>query len=119
MHAPRVFIVWAHPLFDETMQRLLQAWGVKIVGSMSDPKTALEEIEKSTPEVVILEDSDEPSQAEEQQIMAILHTSPLVIRLNLKDNELKSYRRERHTVGKIDDLANLLMPNNHLRDPDE
>jgi DNA-binding NarL/FixJ family response regulator len=116
MQSPHVYIVWAHPLFDETMRRLLHEWGVSIVGSTSDPQTAIEQIENLNPGVVILEDADDPSEAEEQQTMAIINASPLVIRLNLKDNELRSYRRERHTVGKIEDLANLLLPD--LQTPD-
>ncbi len=103
------FILWAHPLFDETIRRLLQNWGVNVVGSTSDALAALDQIATLQPGVVIMEDSENPSKAEEQQTMAIINASAHLIRLNLNDNELKSYRREQHTVGKIEDLANLLM----------
>lgn len=109
MAQPRVFIIWAHPLFDETVRRLLQDWGVDVVGSASDQHTALSEIASLNPNVVILEDPDEPSDSEQQKTMAIINASPHVIRLNLNDNELRSYRREKRTVGKIEDLADLLM----------
>lgn len=109
MPQPSVFVIWAHPLFDEAVRRLLQNWGANIVGSTSDQGTALEQIANLTPDVVILEDAEYPSDAEEQQTMAIINASPHVIRLNLNDNELRSYRRERRTVGKVEDLANLLM----------
>ncbi len=109
MGKPRVFIIWTHPLFDEAVRRLLQDWGVNVVGSTSNQQAALGQIEALDPSVVILEDADAPSRAEEQKIMAIINASTYVIRLNLNDNELRSYRRERRTVGKIEDLANLLM----------
>ena len=118
MQATRVFIVWAHPLFDEAVRRLLEQWGVDIVGSTSDQDTALKQIEDLNPEVVILEDADDPSEAEEKQAMAIINQSPHVIRLNLNDNELRSYRRERRTVGKIEDLANLLISSTQTTDRD-
>jgi DNA-binding NarL/FixJ family response regulator len=116
MGLPNVFILWAHPLFDEAVRRLLLDWGVNVVGSTSDPFTALDQIRALSPNVVILEDADDPSEAEEQQTMAIINASPHVIRLNLNDNELRSYRRERRTVGKIEDLADLLMSD--LETPD-
>ena len=109
MRLPQVFIFWAHPLFDEAVRRLLQEWGAKVVGSTSDPRIALDQIAALNPSVVIMEDADDPSEAEEQQTMAMINASPHLIRLNLNDNELRSYRRERHTVGKIEDLANLLI----------
>ncbi len=118
MQVPRVFIIWAHPLFDEAVRRLLQQWGVSVVGSTSAQQTALEQIEALKPEVVILEDADDPSETEEQQAMAIINQSPHVIRLNLNDNELRSYRRERRTVGKIEDLANLLISDHETPDRD-
>ncbi|TFH37530.1 MAG: response regulator transcription factor [Anaerolineales bacterium] len=104
-----MFIIWTHPLFDEAVRRLLQDWGVNIVGSTSDLLAAQEQLTTLNPSVVILEDADDPSEAEEQKTMAILNASTHVIRLNLNDNELRIYRRERRTVGKIEDLANILM----------
>ncbi len=116
MAQPRVFIIWAHPLFDETVRRLLQDWGVDVVGSASDQDTALTQITSLNPHVVILEDVDDPSERQEQQTLAIINASSHVIRLNLNDNEMRSYRRERRTVGKIEDLADLLMSD--LETPD-
>jgi hypothetical protein len=63
------------------------------------------------PSVVILEDADDYSEDEEQKTMAILNAIPNVIRLNLNDNEVRIYRRERLTVGKIEDLEQILISN--------
>jgi DNA-binding NarL/FixJ family response regulator len=109
MGKPRVFIIWTHPLFDEAVRRLLQDWGVSVVGSTSDHSTTREQISALDPSVVILEDADDHSEAEEHKTMAILDAIPHVIRLNLNDNELRIYRRERRTVGKIEDLEKILL----------
>lgn len=108
MGMPRVLIIWTHPLFEEAVRRLLQDWGVNIVGSTSDRNSAHEQIATLDPSVVILEDADDQSE-DDEQTMAILNASAHVIRLNLNDNELRIYRRERRTVGKIEDLEKILL----------
>lgn len=117
MGMPRVFIIWTHPLFDEAVRRLIEGWGVSVVGSTSDRILAREQIEALDPSVVILEDADDRSEDEERKTMAILNASPHVIRLNLNDNELRIYRRERRIVGKIEDLEKLLLEDVDPPDP--
>lgn len=116
MGMPRVFIIWTHPLFDEAVSRLLEGWGVSVVGSTSDRMFAQDQIAVLNPSVVILEDADDYSEDEEQKTMAILNAIPNVIRLNLNDNELQIYRRERRTVGKIEDLEKILLSDVDLSD---
>jgi AmiR/NasT family two-component response regulator len=111
MGMPRVFIIWTHPLFDEAVRRLLEGWGASVVGSTSDRMMAQGQIAALNPSVVILEDADDYSEDEEQKTMAILNAIPNVIRLNLNDNEVRIYRRERLTVGKIEDLEKILISN--------
>ena len=109
MGMPRVLIIWTHPLFEEAVRRLLQDWGVDIVGSTSDRFSAREQITTLNPSVVILEDADDQSEDDVQKTMEILNASPHVIHLNLNDNELRIYRRERRMVGKIEDLEKILL----------
>lgn len=113
MGMPRVLIIWTHPLFEEAVRRLLQDWGVDIVGSTSDRNDAREQIITLDPSVVILEDADDQSEDDEQKTMAIMKASTHLIRLNLNDNELRIYRHERRMVGKIEDLENILLANNN------
>ena len=104
-----VFVVWQHPLFFEAVRLLLNESSVSLVGATSDPQQARTQIEDLSPNVVILEHSDDQAlEEEDRETMAILHAGPHVIRLSLADNELNVYRRERRTVGKIEDLVNLL-----------
>jgi DNA-binding NarL/FixJ family response regulator len=105
----KVFVIWSNPLFFEAVRLLLHESAVPMVGATSEHRTAQEQIEKLKPEVVILERSEgQPQEIEEQETMAILKSGAHVFRLSLSDNELNVYRRERRTVGKIEDLVNLL-----------
>jgi DNA-binding NarL/FixJ family response regulator len=104
-----VFVVWQHPLFFEAVRLLLNESSVSLVGATSDPVQARSQIEQLNPNVVILEHADDqPLEEEDRETMAILNAGPHVIRLSLADNELNVYRRERRTIGKIEDLVNLL-----------
>jgi len=116
MSRRNVFVIWSHPLFFDAVRLLLQESNVPMVGATSDHRTAQEEIERFKPDVVILEHGEgEPSEIEEQETMAILKSGSHVIRLSLTDNELSVYRREHRTVGKIDDLVNLLNGESNVR----
>lgn len=109
MSGNKVFVIWSHPLFFEAVRLLLHESDVPMVGATSDHRNAREQIQTIKPDVVILEESEDQQQEdEEQETMAILKAGSHVIRLSLTDNELNVYRRERRTVGKIEDLVNLL-----------
>jgi len=104
----RVFIWWTHPLFSETVARLLGGAEVEIVGGSSDPAAGLEEIGRLQPDVVIAE--EDPSGARTEAIEA-LRAGPaemLILGMNLTDNGLQVYRREQRTVADPEDLLQIL-----------
>ena len=51
----RVFILWANPLFSETVGRLLGGGEVEIIGGSSDPAAGLEEIRRLQPDVILMD----------------------------------------------------------------
>jgi AmiR/NasT family two-component response regulator len=108
MEPARVFVIWTHPLFHETVRRLLSEWNVSVVGATSDHRKADALIAELEPNVVILEESIEQDGTDEQETMSILSAGPNVIRLSLSDNEMLLYRREHRTLGKIEDLVHIL-----------
>jgi DNA-binding NarL/FixJ family response regulator len=108
MSKHRVFILWTHPLFSETVGRLLGGAEVEIIGSSSDPAAGLEEISRMQPDVVIAE--EDPSGAPTEAIEA-LRAGPaemLILGLNLANNGLQIYRREQRTVADPEDLLQIL-----------
>jgi DNA-binding NarL/FixJ family response regulator len=104
----RVFILWTHPLFYETVSRLLGGAEVEIIGGISNPAAGLEEISRLQPDVVIAE--EDPSGAPTEAIEA-LRAGPaemLILGLNLTNNGLQVYRREQRTIADPEDLLQIL-----------
>ena len=104
----RVFILWTHPLFSETVGRLVAGADVEIVGGSSHTMAGLKEISRLQPDVVIAE--EDPSGAPTEAIEA-LKAGPaemLILGLNLANNALQVYRREQRTVADPEDLLQIL-----------
>lgn len=108
MAKPRVYMLWTHPLFSETVGRLLQGVEVDIIGGSSDPATGLEEISRLKPDVVIAEEGPSGSPTEAIEILRAGPAEILVLGLNLSDNGLQVYRREQRTVADPEDLLQIL-----------
>ena len=110
MQIKRVFVIWAHPLFLESVRLLLKQAQVELVGSTSDHDAARTQIEAQAPDVVIIEQTDGEKQASLETI-SILQAGPRVVRLSMDNNEISLYSREHRTVMQADDLANLIVGN--------
>src|SRR3990170_32474 len=107
MAAQRVFVIWTHPLFRDTVCLLLSHPLVELVGTTNDHSAAREQIHQARPNVVIIEQIDGEELASEETV-AILQQGSKVVRLSLADNELRLYLRELRTVEKVADLVRLI-----------
>ncbi len=116
MPVRRVFVIWTHPLFLESVRLLLSKAQVELVGVTSDHSQAQDQIAALAPEVVIVEHTDGEEQASLETI-AILRAGARVIRLGMADNEISLYSRERCTAVEADDLAKLIVGDPILKDP--
>ncbi len=110
MQTRRVFVIWAHPLFLESVRLLLKEAQVELVGATSDHEDAHTQIDSLAPDVVIIEQTDGEKQASLETI-SILQSGARVVRLSMDDNEISLYSRERRTAMQADDLANLIVGN--------
>jgi len=108
MATRRVFVIWTHPLFRETVSLLLRHPLVELVGTTNDHSAARSQIIKAQPDVVIIEQNNDDEHAGEETL-AILQHGPKVVRLSLADNELSIYLRELRTVEKVADLVWLII----------
>src|SRR4030067_1114678 len=104
----RVYLLWTHPLFYETVHRLLGHQEVNLVGASTDHETARNEIVLLKPDVVILEEARDASPAEVVEILQGGPNDVLLLGLNLVDNELRVYRREQRTLIHTNDLLDLV-----------
>jgi DNA-binding NarL/FixJ family response regulator len=105
----RVFIIWTHPLFHEAVCLLLKHPEIKLLGADSDYETAHEQILELQPDTIIVEEGGESIPSE---VMSYLDTYPWNLRvtfLNLTDNQLNMYQHEQRTMGRADDLLQLIL----------
>lgn len=107
----RVYILWTHPLFSETVGRLLGGADVDIVGGSSDPTVGMDEIGRMQPDVVIAEEGPSGAPTEAIEALRAGPSEMLILGLNLNDNGLQVYRREQRTVADPEDLLQILRSN--------
>lgn len=107
----QVYVVWIHPLFYESVRLLLDDPSIQLVGASSDYAIAHKQIMKLQPDTIIVEEKEGELSAE---VLTFLRDSSLVERiigLNLSDNQLCVYHRERRMVGRAEDLLRLIHGN--------
>ena len=108
MTARRVFVIWTHPLFHESISLLLKHPDVEWVGATSDHAAALEQITSLQPDTILIEEEHGDVAAEALKILEASAAAVRIIRLSLADNELSVYHREQRTVGQAEDLLRLI-----------
>jgi DNA-binding NarL/FixJ family response regulator len=107
--ARRVFVIWVHPIFHDSVRVLLQRPDVDWVGATNDHAAAPAQIAALRPDTVLIEeDEGGDASAEALSILASSVADVRVIRLSMADNELNIYHREHRTVAKADDLFRLI-----------
>lgn len=107
MPTRRVFVIWTHPLFLESVRLLLKRAQVELVGATSDHSQAHDQIAALAAEIVIIEETDGGDEAN-LETFALLRAGARVVRLGMANNEISLYSRERRTAVEADDLAKLI-----------
>jgi DNA-binding NarL/FixJ family response regulator len=105
----RVFVIWTHPIFHESVRLLLNHPEVELVGATSDYLAAQDEILSLQPDTVLVEEVGESVRAEVMEILEASSWSVRVIGLSLADNSLRIYHREQRTVAQGEDLLQLVL----------
>jgi DNA-binding NarL/FixJ family response regulator len=110
MASQRLFIIWSHPLFREFVNRLLDDPEVSIIGTTSEYKAVLAELESLKPDTIIVEETQDCAvvPVEAVEILKVCTWGPRVIRLSLQDNELRVYHQERWNIGSKEDFLRLV-----------
>lgn len=112
MDPHRIFVIWIHPLFFESLRLLLQKANIEWVGSSHSMQREYAEIHGLNPDIIFVE--EEESGEIQENVMDLMETSTndvRIFRLSLADNDLKIYHREKRTVMQADDLLNLIREN--------
>jgi DNA-binding NarL/FixJ family response regulator len=108
MAVRRVYLVWTHPLFFETVHRLLSHQDVELVGESMDHEAARAEIARLRPDVVVLEEAEGGSSTDLVDFLQAGAKDVQILGLNLMDNELHVYQRRQTTVVHPGDLVDVI-----------
>ncbi|HET7011369.1 MAG TPA: hypothetical protein VFI11_11375 [Anaerolineales bacterium] len=108
MPVRRVYLLWTHPLFFETVHRLLSHQEVELVGDSMDHDAGRQDIARLRPDVVVLEEEEGASRAELVDLLQGGATDVLILGLNLMNNELRVYQRQQRTVARPGDLLDVV-----------
>lgn len=109
MSKHRIYVLWNHALFDESVRLLLQKAGIEWAGSSSSVEEGLQSIEQLRPDTIFIEEGEAGGIPE--KVFHLLDTSKSGIRLfqlNLADNVLEIYSREQRTVLQVEQLLQLI-----------
>ena len=110
MAVHRVFVIWTHPLFHESMRLLLKHPDIEWVGATSDHAAARDQIVSLGPDTILIEvEEGRHTPAETLEILAASSSDMRVIQLGLVNNQLIVYHREHRTVGQAEDLLRLIL----------
>lgn len=110
MATRRVYVIWAHPLFHDTLHQLLNHTDIAWVGAASDFANAVEEILNLNPDTILLEEREgEPITSTSMNILEKFDWDLRVIGVSLNDNQLSIYQHEHQTVGQPEDLIRLIL----------
>lgn len=106
--ARRIYVIWTHPLFHESVRRLLAGTDALWVGAARDQDQAGEELTYLRPDTILIE---EGAQRDPELIFNLLSMCPWnvrVISLSLADNKLTLYTRRSSIVARAADLLSLI-----------
>lgn len=106
----RIYIVWVHPLFCDTVRLLLTHPLIEIVGLSNDYEIAAKHVAELVPDTVIIEDTEESAvtRIKLSEVIGHFPETERIIRLSLKDNELWEYRHERQSITNIEDFLRII-----------
>ena len=109
MTARRVYVLWTHSLFYESVRLLLAHPDILLAGATADLATAREQIAQAQPDIIVIEDQQGGFAPGALEILGNCPLNTRVIGLNLSDNVLKLYHLEQRTAERADDLLRLVL----------
>jgi DNA-binding NarL/FixJ family response regulator len=111
MSVQRIFILWTHPLFQESVRLILNHPTIEWLGSTSDYAGAMDQILSLRPDVILFEERAGDVPAYALAILKLCSWDATVVGLSLADNHLSVYHHERRVVGQVEDLVHLIQGN--------
>lgn len=106
----QVYVIWTNPLFHDSLRQVLKHKDINWVGASSDFKTAIREIANFHPDTILIEEVEgKTSTSSIMNIVDQYEWDLRVIGVSLDDNQLSIFHHAQKTVGKPEDLIELLI----------
>jgi len=110
MATRQVYVIWAQPLFHDTLRKLLNHTDIDWVGAASDFAIAVEEISSLKPNTILVEEREgETISSTFMKILEKVHRDLRVVGVSFNDNLLNIYQHEHQTVGQPEDLIRMIL----------
>ena len=104
----RVFVIWTHSLFQESVRLILNHPSVEWLGSSSDYAAARDQIISLRPNAILVEEGEGSVHALALAVLEACSWDVRVIGLSLTDNKLSMYHHEHRIVRQAEDLLHLI-----------
>jgi DNA-binding NarL/FixJ family response regulator len=111
MMAPqRVYVIWDHPLFHDSLRQLLDHADINWVGAASDLTVAIEEISHLHPDTILIEELEsETTTSAFMKILDKFEWDLRVVGVSFNENQMNVYQHAQQTVGQPEDLIRLIL----------
>jgi DNA-binding NarL/FixJ family response regulator len=109
MGSHRVFVVWANPLFRDSVRMLLQHPDVDYVGEAHNDGLATETILALEADTILVEEALGKVPAKVMDLFAQSQFAGRLVSVSLRNNRLHVYHREEWAAAHADDLLHLIL----------
>ncbi len=109
MAVRRVFVIWKHPIFYDSVRMLLKHPDVEWVGATSDCMAACDEMVSIQPDAIMVEENEQHPSEETLNFLELTPWGAIIIGLSLANNQLNIYRHEQKVVEKAGDLLHVVL----------
>jgi DNA-binding NarL/FixJ family response regulator len=109
MAAHRVFVIWANPLFRDSVRVLLQHPEVDCVGEAHNDGLATEAILSLQADTILVEEALGKVPAMVMELFEHSRFAGRLVSVSLRNNRLRVYHREEWAAAHADDLLHLIL----------
>lgn len=109
MAAHRVFVVWANPLFRDSVRMLLQHPDVEYAGEAHRDSLAPEALLAVQADTILVEEALGKVPVQVMDLFEQTSSAGRLVSVSLKNNLLRVYHREEWSAARAGDLLHLIL----------
>jgi len=109
MSARRVIVIYANPLFRDSVLMLLRHPEVKYVGIIHSDEVVAEQISSMKPDTILVEETEGHVSNEVMSVFEGPGFRGRLVSFSMDDNKLRVYQREEWAAIDADDLLHLIL----------